>query len=87
MKHLHGKDNIVRAVKLHVISRGRQFEIERPLQLICPLELDAPVLQYDSFQEKTEMGKTRLNERPKRLTILVGETNKKLQIDFLNQED
>ena len=82
VKHLKGKD-VVRAVKIQVISRGRQYEIERPIQLICPLEFDAPVAVEETLEKDT----VNLDERPKRLTTFAGEDLRKLQTDFLNQED
>ncbi len=83
VKHLKGKDNVVRAVKIKVISRGRQYEIERPLQLICPLEFDAPVAVEETLKRDTMNS----GERPKRLATFAGEDLRKLQTDFLNQED
>ena len=73
-KQIKGKYDVVRAVKIHVMSQGKQFEIERPLQGICPLEIDAPVKEEKKNQTKDNKDKlTVKSDRPKRIATFVGE--------------
>ena len=87
-KQIKGKDDVVRAVKIQVTSQGKKFEIERPLQGICPLEIDAPVKEEKKNETKDNKDKlTVKSDRLKRTPTFAAEELRKLQTDFLNQED
>ena len=43
IKQIKGRNDVVRAVKIQTMSQGKLFEIERPLHVICLLEIHAPV--------------------------------------------
>ena len=87
-KHIKGKDSVVRAVKIQVMSQRKPFEIERPLQGICPLEIDAPVMEEKKNETKDNKDKlTVKSDRSKRTATFAGEELRKLQTHFLNQED
>ena len=87
-KHIKGKDGVVRAVKIQVMSQRKPFEIERPLQGICPLEIDEPVMEEKKNETKDNKDKlTVKSDRSKRTATFAGEELRKLQTHFLNQED
>ena len=87
-KQIKGRDDVVRTVKIQVMSQGKPFEIKRPLQGICPLEIDAPIKEEKKNKPKDNKDKlTVKSDRPKRIATFAGEELRKLQTDFLNQED
>ena len=87
-KQIKGRDDVVRAMKIQVMSQGKPFEIERPLKGICPLEIDAPVKEKKKNETKDNKDKLTLkSDRPERIATFAGEELRKLQTDFLNQED
>ena len=86
-KQIKGKGDIVRAVKIQVMSQGKPFEIERPLQGICALEIDAPVREEKNEPKENKDKLTVKSDRPKRIATFVGEELRKLKTDVLNQED
>ena len=87
-KQIKGKDDVVRAIKIQVMSQGKPFEIKRPLQGICPLEVDAPVKEEKKNETRDNKDKlTVKSDSPKRIAMFAGEELRKLQADFLNQED
>ena len=47
-----GRDDAVRAVKIKVMSQRKPFEIKRPLQGICPPEIDTPVKEEQKNETK-----------------------------------
>eukprot|EP00794_Sanderia_malayensis_P018447 gene18447-20295_t len=43
VKQLKSEDSVTWAVMVQIASQGKVYEIERPLQGICPFEIDAPI--------------------------------------------
>eukprot|EP00794_Sanderia_malayensis_P006280 gene6280-7002_t len=79
VKQLKSKDGVTRAVKVQIASQGKLYEIERPLQGICPLEIDAPI-----NKEKNDVSQLRI--QPRRAAATSGENRRKLVTDILNQD-
>eukprot|EP00794_Sanderia_malayensis_P007475 gene7475-8305_t len=71
VKQLKSKDGVTRAVKVQIASQGKLYEIERPLQGICPLEIDAPI-----NKEKNDVSQLRI--QPRRAAATSGENRRKL---------
>ena len=70
------------------MSQGKPLEIERPLQGICPLEIDAPAKEEKKNETKNNRDKlTVKSDRPKRIATFAGEELRKLRTDFLNRKD
>ena len=87
-KQIKGRDDVVRAVKIQVMSQGKPFKIERPLQGICRLEIDAPFKEEKKNETKDNKDKlTVKSDRPKRIATFASEELRKVQTGFLNQED
>ena len=67
IKLIKGKDEITRGVTLKTITKGNTYEIDRPVQKLCPLELKA---EADGKHQEQESNNDELagnvNERPKR---------------------
>jgi len=79
---LKGRDERIRAVKLHVLSQGKLLEIDRPLQGIASLELKGPLQEAPGNNSDVQV-----KRRPKRIATFAGEEARELQTDLLNQED
>eukprot|EP00794_Sanderia_malayensis_P019629 gene19629-21573_t len=79
VKQLKSKDDVTRAVKVQIASQGKVYEIERPLQGICPLEIDAPI-----NKEKNDASQLRI--QPRRAAATSGENRRKSVTDILNQD-
>ena len=87
-KQIKGRDDVIKAVKIQVMSQVKPFEIDRLLQGICLLEIDAPVKEEKKNETKDNKDKlTVKSDRPKRIATFAGEELRKLETDFLNQED
>eukprot|EP00794_Sanderia_malayensis_P001352 gene1352-1492_t len=69
VKQLKSKDGVTRAVKVQIASQGKVYEIERPLQGICPLEIDAPI-----NKEKNDVSQLRI--QPRRAAATSGENRR-----------
>ena len=78
--YIKSKDEMIRAVKVHVLSQGKLIELQRPLQGIASLELKAPVAEHKSKGKE-------IKKRQKRLATFAGEETRELQTDILNQEE
>jgi len=79
---LKGRDERIRAVKLHVLSQGKLLEIDRPLQGIASLELKGPLQEAPGNNSDVQV-----KRRPKRVATFAGEEARELQTYLLNQED
>ena len=67
IKLIQGKDEITRGVTLKTITKGNTYEIDRPVQKLCPLELKTESEEKDQVQEGNENELARnVKERPKR---------------------
>ena len=62
MSHIRGKDGVVRGVKM--LHKGHH--IERPLQLVCSLELKGPVESDEESHPKTTSSEDRKDKKTKR---------------------
>ena len=87
-KQIKGKDDVVRAVKVQVMSQSKLFDIEHLLKGVCPLKIDAPVKEEKKNETKdNEDELTVKSDMPKRIATFAGEELRKLQTYFLNQEN
>ena len=81
-RHLRSKDDAIRAVKIQISTQGKVYEIERPLQGICPLEIDAPI-----YKETNDLGEEMPKEvRTRRAAATAADNKRKLITDLLNQD-
>jgi len=79
---LKGRDERIRAVKLHVISQGKLLEIDRALQGIASMELNGPLQEASGNNSDVQV-----KRRPKRISTVAWEEARESQTDLLNQED
>ena len=79
--YIKSKDEMIRAVKVHVLSQGKLIELQRPLQGIASLELKAPVAdkKHKSKGKEIKKRQKRLWKKDKKHSRVKKHANYKLR--------